>query len=145
MMVKFHLRGWLKFACVLVAGVALAACGSASAAGNQPVAVQVTLNDFSIQSSLTTFTVGTHYHFIVSNKAGDQHEFVIMPPATDPSQVDAARKLAVASISAQQLQPGATATLDVTFTKAAPAGTLEFACHLPGHYEAGMKLPIVVK
>ena len=144
-MVKFHLNGWLKLACVLVAGVALAACGNASAAGNQPVTVQVTLNDFSIQSSLTTFTVGTPYHFVVSNKAGDQHEFVIMPPVADPSQLDAERKLAVASISSQQLKPGATATLDVTFTKAAPAGTLEFACHLPGHYEAGMKLPIVVK
>lgn len=31
------------------------------------------------------------------------------------------------------------------FTNPAQAGTLEFACHLPGHYEAGMKLAIVVK
>jgi uncharacterized cupredoxin-like copper-binding protein len=35
--------------------------------------------------------------------------------------------------------------MDYTFTKAYPAGTLEFACHLSGHYEAGMHLPITVQ
>ena len=31
------------------------------------------------------------------------------------------------------------------FTKAAPPGTLEFACHEEGHYEQGMHLPISVR
>ena len=42
------------------------------------------------------------------------------------------------------LPPGATETLEITFTTPAPAGTLELACYVPGHYEAGMHLPIAV-
>ena len=125
--------------------LALAACAGSASGGNQPVTVQVTLDDFTIQSSLTTFSVGVPYHFVVTNKSSEAHEFVIMPPASDPAAVDAQRKLAVASLSGQDLPAGASKTLDVTFAKAAPAGTLEFACHLPGHYEAGMHLGIVVK
>ncbi len=136
----------LKLALVLAAiGLVLAACGGNTGATGQPVTVQVTLTSFAINSSLTTFSVGVPYHFVVANKADINHEFVIMPPVGDPSQLDAMRKLAVAGISGDQLTPGTTKTLDVTFTKPAPAGTLEFACHLPGHYEAGMRLPIVVK
>ena len=52
---------------------------------------------------------------------------------------------ALAMVPASDLPAGATATFDYTFTEAAPNGTLEFACHTPGHYETGMKLPIVVK
>jgi len=48
-------------------------------------------------------------------------------------------------IEADELTPGATKSFDYTFNETAPAGTLEFACHIPGHYEAGMNLPITVK
>ena len=51
----------------------------------------------------------------------------------------------LAYVDQSQLQPGQTATLDYTFTQAYPAGQLEFACHLPGHYDAGMHLGITVK
>lgn len=39
---------------------------------------------------------------------------------------------------------GTTKTVDYTFTQSEPQGQLEFACHLPGHYEAGMKLAVTV-
>ncbi|MGH2349717.1 MAG: hypothetical protein ACRDFT_09665 [bacterium] len=54
-------------------------------------------------------------------------------------------KTALAEIEEDDLPPGATKTLEYTFTKPAPAGQLEFACHVEGHYEAGMHEPIVVK
>ncbi len=52
--------------------------------------------------------------------------------------------MALGMIEEDDMPAGATGTLDLTFTEPAEAGKLEFACHVPGHYEAGMKLPITV-
>jgi uncharacterized cupredoxin-like copper-binding protein len=68
-----------------------------------------------------------------------------MPPESAQISQDQVKQDALAGIPAAQLQPGQSATLDYTFTKAAPSGTLEFACHLPGHYESGMHLSITVQ
>lgn len=54
-------------------------------------------------------------------------------------------KTALAIVPAEDLTPGTTKSFDHSFTESASAGRLEFACHTPGHYEAGMKLPIIVK
>ncbi|NJC95414.1 MAG: hypothetical protein FIB03_03585 [Anaerolineae bacterium] len=112
--------------------------------------VQITVNEFDIQSSMTSFEVGVPYHFVVTNKGSVEHELMVMPPLTEDqmgmgmnmSQMD---EMALAMVEAADLQPGKTASFDYTFTEPAPAGTLEFACHTPGHYESGMKLPITVK
>ena len=130
---------------VLVVAV-LAACGGGATSGSgSPVQVQVTLTDFKIDSSLTTFSVGVPYHFVVTNKGAVAHEFVIMPPeqGTQGSESQLP-STALAGIMGKDLAAGASKTLDYTF-QAAPAGGLEFACHLPGHYEAGMHTPITVK
>ena len=138
-------RAFLKFFAVVVLLALLAGCGG-TAGSNQPVDVQVTATDFAFQSSLTTFKVGVPYHFVVVNKGKVPHEFMIVKPIPagqmDMEQMD---NLALAHIEADDLQPGQTATVDYTFKQAYPEGTMEFACHLPGHYEAGMKLPIIVK
>jgi uncharacterized cupredoxin-like copper-binding protein len=137
-----------RFVPLMVLAVAvLAACGGGGAAsGGGPVQVQVTLTDFKIDSSLTTFSVGVPYHFVVTNKGAVAHEFAIMPPEQGTQGSDTQLpSTALAGILGKDLTPGATKTLDYTFTQAAPAGSLEFACHLPGHYEAGMHTPIVVQ
>ena len=54
-------------------------------------------------------------------------------------------EMALAVAEEDDLPPGASYTLDYTFTESAPTGSLEFSCHIPGHYEAGMLLPITVK
>ena len=41
--------------------------------------------------------------------------------------------------------PGETKTFDYTFASSMIGQTFEFACHLPGHYEAGMRLSIMVR
>lgn len=137
---------WKKFVIPLVAGLLLTACGGQGGA----VKVRVTLTEFGFESSLTEFEAGVPYQFVVTNAGAVNHEFMIMPPlaedqmgmAMDMHELD---KTALAMIEEDELPPGATATLEFTFTEAAPAGTLEFACHTPGHYEAGMKLPIIVR
>lgn len=110
--------------------------------------VKITLTDFKIESSVTEFKAGVPYRFVVTNKGQLEHEFMIMPTLTedqmgmDMKELD---EMALAIIEADMLPPGASATLEFTFSEPAPSGTLEFACHIPGHYEAGMRLPIIVK
>lgn len=130
---------------LIAAGLLLTACG-----GQRATEVKITLTEFGINSSMTDFQTGVPYHFVVTNEGAVEHEIMIMPPlmedqmgmAMDMGELD---KMALAMIEADKLPAGATASFDYTFTEAAPAGTLEFACHTPGHYEQGMKLPITVK
>lgn len=126
----------------------LTACGGQKSA--ETTEVKITLTDFGIESNVTEFKVGVAYHFTVTNAGVVEHEFMVMPPLMedhmgmemDMHELD---EQALAMVPASDLPAGATATFDYTFTEAAPDGTLEFACHTPGHYETGMKLPIVVK
>ncbi len=132
-------------AVLFVVGLLLTACGG------QPKAteVQITVKEFGIESSITEFQVGVPYHFVVTNAGTVNHEIMIMPPLSkeqmgmgmDMRTMD---KMALAMISADDLIPGTTKSFDLTFSDAASTGTLEFACHTPGHYEANMKLPITV-
>lgn len=126
----------------------LSACG-----GQQPAEtteVKITLTEFGIESNVTEFKAGVPYHFTVTNAGTVEHEFMVMPPLQEDSMgmamdMGVLDEMALAMVPASDLSAGATATFEYTFTEAAPAGTLEFSCHTPGHYEAGMKLPIVVK
>ena len=97
--------------------------------------VQITLVEYQIISSQTTFSVNVPYHFIVTNKGQIDHQFMIM-------SVGQLGQPPLAAIAL--LKPGETQSLDFTFTQPAATGQLEFACHIHGHYSAGMKLPIIV-
>lgn len=62
-------RPILVISIIVGAAFALAACGgSAAATSNKPVEVQVTLTEMKIESSLTEFSTGVPYHFVVTNK-----------------------------------------------------------------------------
>jgi len=133
---------------ILIAVFLLSACGGGSSASKTPVDVTITLDDFKVTSSLTDFKVGTPYHFTVTNKGAVAHEIYIMAPVSgsmSPDQIQSLKTEALVGLSQNDLPVGATKTMDYTFTKAYPAGTLEFACHIPGHYEAGMQLGITVQ
>ena len=135
-----------KILVVLVAaGLLLTACG-----GQRATEVKITLTEFGIQSSVTEFQTGVPYRFVVTNEGAVVHELMIMPPLMADQMemamdMEALDELALALIEEDDLSSGATASMDYTFTESAPSGTLEFACHTPGHYEAGMKLAITVK
>lgn len=124
--------------------VLISSCGVTGAStqpGGSREDVQVRLADFSITLSKTTLTPGVPYHLVVTNAGTAVHELMLMPPmAMGGMPMTEMDKLAIVAIS--NVAPGATKTFDVTIPETAKAGPLEFACHLPGHYEAGMKLPI---
>lgn len=124
----------------------LAACSSAQTGANQPVTVKVTADEFNFHSTLTTFKVGVPYHFEVTNNGKVEHEFMLVKPIeAGTMEMGEMDDMALAHIEEDDLQPGTTQSFDYTFTEPAPKGQLEFSCHLPGHYEAGMRLPITVQ
>jgi uncharacterized cupredoxin-like copper-binding protein len=105
--------------------------------------VQVTLTDFKVSSSMTTFSAGTPYHFVVKNDGKTAHEFMVMQPmAMGNMPMGQMDKMAYTSIGT--LNPGEIKSVDYTFASSVAGKSIEFSCHLPGHYEAGMKLPITV-
>ena len=122
--------------------VILSACGGTSS--STPNQVNVTLSEFKIQSSQSTFTPGKTYQFVVTNNGKVAHEFMIMPMKMNMGNMsmDEMHKMALAMID--NVNPGETKTVDYTYPQSNAGKQLEFACHLPGHYEAGMRLPVTV-
>ena len=128
--------------------VLLTACGGTqgnTSGGASPTTVQVTETEFSLTSSVTTFSPGTTYHFLVTNTGKTTHEFMILPKSEGSMNgmpMGDMDKMALASIS--NLNPGETKTLDYTFSSSTAGSHPEFACYFPGHYEAGMKQDVTV-
>ena len=133
-------------ALLIVSSLLLSACGP-TVNDDGSVDVNVTLTDFGIESSVTKFQVGVPYHFNITNEGQVNHELMIMEPMMAGSNMtmEEMDAMALAYVEEDELTPGATQRLDYTFTQPAPASSLEFSCHTPGHYEAGMKLPITVE
>ncbi len=125
-----------------LAGILLGACGGSSG----PKTVNITATDFKYEVSQTTFKVGVPYHFVVKNEGSVPHEIMIMKPIDDTGMDMATMDdMALAHIKSDDLQPGQTATMDYTFMQPASMGDLEFACHIKGHYQQGMHVPIEVQ
>ncbi len=133
---------WLSPLLILALG--MSACGEASAS-NKPVEVRVALTSFKIDSTMTNFKVGVPYHFVVTNNGTVAHEFRIIPPASETATPEQMQASTLVMIPAADLAPGATHSLDYTFLQPAASGELEFSCHMPGHYAAGMHAPITVE
>ena len=135
----------LRFAYVVII-LALVSC---SAQPQAPETVEITLTEFSIESPVTTFEAGKPYRFIITNAGALNHEFTVMPPMmTAPVEMEGHSMEdmagAVLHISEDQLTPGAAVTMEFTFSEPSSSGVVEFACHLPGHYEGGMYMAITV-
>lgn len=141
---------------VVIAGALLAACGAgvssssgtpASSGAPTPITVPITMTEFKIDVPQTTFKVGVPYRFVVTNKGTVNHDFSITPPVMQGMEgmsEEDMHKNALALIDAKDMPPGATKTVNVTFSKPMSSSEIEFACHTPGHYEAGMQVPMTV-
>ncbi|HEX2980867.1 MAG TPA: plastocyanin/azurin family copper-binding protein [Anaerolineaceae bacterium] len=139
-------RGIPRMAIILLPVLLLSACRPASVVSNESEDVQITLTDYRFETASTTFVVGVPYHFTLTNEGKIAHEFMIMKPigpsmGMDMEELD---EIALTHVDADELPADGSASVDYTFTTPQAAGDLEFACHIPGHYEAGMNLPITV-
>jgi len=137
-----HKRSVFLVLTSLLIGTLLGACGGSSG----PKTVNITATDFKYDVSQTTFKVGVPYHFVIKNEGSVPHELMIMKPMQESGMdMEEMDKLALANVESDELEPGQTATLDYTFMEPAAMGELEFACHIKGHYDQGMHVPIEVQ
>ena len=111
------------------------------ACGAKKSVVNVTLGDYTVELSPATIPAGTPFKFEITNKGKEDHEFVI-------EKADQPNKPLTAEISGKTIKseiediaPGKTVTLEWTFTE---PGAYRVACHLEGHFEAGMKATLTV-
>lgn len=130
----------------LIVGSLLVVLSACAPQPPEPIDVQLTLTDFGIESSLTTFDVGQPYHVVISNQGGLNHELMIMEPLMGGMEMSMEEmdEMALAMVEEDDMPPGSTQTLDITFSEEDAASDLEFACHVSGHYEQGMNLPITI-
>ncbi len=107
------------------------------------VTVHVTLEEFSVTSSVTTFRVGVPYYFIIANSGHDVHEFLILPGKIDGKQLPTNQQLNNDLVEIEPIGPGTTQRLNYTFAASA-VGQGGIVCLMRGHYMAGMHLSIKV-
>lgn len=126
--------------------VAILTATSLSACASGPKDVAVTLSDYQIDAEQTAFEAGKTYRFVITNEGTLNHEFMVMQPMMGDMEMSMEEMdaMALGMVEADELTPGTTQTLEITFTEPAEVGTLEFACHEEGHYEQGMHVPISV-
>ncbi len=117
--------------------------GDSTPAATSGEVVTITVSEFSVISSLTEFRVNQPYRFVVKNEGAIPHELMVLPEMANIGErtMDELHHVAVAVVPVEDLGPGATAEVEVTF---AEPGTYELACALPAHYDAGMNLAIAV-
>jgi len=142
-MKRYVLVGFILALFVLVLSACEGVGGSTTSSGTQQV--QVNEMDFKIASSVTHFTPGTPYHFVVTNNGQTTHEFMIMPSGMSMSGMPMGDMDKQALAKVENIAPGQTATLDYTFPSNTKTSHPQFACYYPGHYEAGLKLNVNVQ
>ena len=108
------------------------------------IKVKVTLDEYKITSSVTTFKVGTPYYFVVTNIGDILHEFFIMPDKPNGANYLVNGEYEGNAVQGQEIEPGKTLMVNYVF-KASNTTHYEIACLMRGHYAAGMSRPIIVK
>jgi uncharacterized cupredoxin-like copper-binding protein len=142
-MKRYILIGFILTLFVLIFSACDGVAGSGMSSGTQQV--QVSETDFKIASSVTHFTPGTPYHFVVTNNGQTKHEFMIMPSGMSMGGMPMGDMDKQALAKVEDIAPGQTVTLDYTFPSHTKGSHPQFACYYPGHYEAGMKLNVNVQ
>ena len=88
---------------------------------------------------------GEQIKFVLKNVGAVDHEFLIDSFANNAKhkkEMETHSHMDHSEPNAARLKPNARAEILWRFTK---AGTFEFACLIPGHYETGMKGTLIVK
>ena len=113
--------------------------------------VRVTLTEYAITSTHTTFQTGVPYRLVIEDTGVISHELrVLLRGETEQTLAEMSHDHGsmehdhagqLLHVSGETLQPGATIERDLTFFE---PGAMELACHLPGHPESGMVLDVDV-
>jgi uncharacterized cupredoxin-like copper-binding protein len=105
-----------------------------------------TLDTMTFEPSAITVSAGETVTFRVTNTGLLAHEFTLGDAAMQQAHADEMAQMGDAMAHDQAnsltLRPGETKQLTWQF---GDAGTLEYACHQPGHYQAGMRGQITIE
>lgn len=125
----------------------IGALGFAAAPGEADRKVEVKLTDsMAFEPPTMEFKVGETITFVVENTGKIVHEFVLGDEGAQAKHAEHMQGEGDMAMShdepnALNVEPGQTKELTWTFTE---AGTTLYGCHVPGHYDAGMKGEITV-
>lgn len=106
--------------------------------------IKVTALDIKYDKPRIEVKAGETIKFIVTNAGKLRHEFIIGDAEEQKQHAEMMKQMpdmVHEDANTITLEPGETKNLVWQFSK---AGKLEVACHIPGHYEAGMKSQVVV-
>ena len=120
--------------------------GGPAAADEAARTVEVTaLDTMTFEPSKINVSTGETLTFVVTNSGQAVHEFTLGDAAMQQQHADEMAQIADGMAhndpNSIRLQPGETKQLTWRF---GDTGTLEYACHEPGHYQAGMRGPIAI-
>ena len=119
------------------------AAGDPAAGAHGPGEVTVTLDIDHSRFSPDELTVrtGTLVRFVVDNGDPIHHELIVGPPEVHDAHAVGTERFHPPVPGEVSVGPNATA---MTFYAFDEPGTVEFACHLPGHLAYGMRGEITV-
>jgi uncharacterized cupredoxin-like copper-binding protein len=139
------LRGRLAFlvltVTVLVTGVGYALAASVAnpemvPLGPGDVTVEIDIHHSRFQPDRLTVVAGTRVRFLVVNDDPIHHELITGGPEVHLRHAKGTEAEHPSIPGEVTVGPNAMAITTFTFDE---VGTFEFACHLPGHYEYGMR------
>ncbi|MGZ8437992.1 MAG: cupredoxin domain-containing protein [Candidatus Limnocylindrales bacterium] len=110
----------------LALAVGLVACSSKTTGGSVAPAIDVKASEFTFEPATIRVAAGS-VTFHVTNGGEAEHEFEILKGDQTVSEIEG-------------LVPG----IDMDLTVSLAAGDYTYACHLPGHFEQGMKGTLTV-
>ena len=125
---------------------AAAGVGGPASADQASRSIEVSTEDtMAYEPSSIEVTAGETVTFVVTNAGGAIHEFTLGDAAMQMEHAEAMAHMPSGMAhelpNSIAIEPGETKRLTWQFGQ---AGTLEFACHEPGHYDAGMHGQITV-
>ena len=104
-----------------------------------------TLDTMTFEPSRINASAGETLTFVVTNTGQAVHEFTLGDAAMQQEHAEAMAHIPAGMAhdtpNSITLQPGETKQLTWRFGRAA---TLEYGCHVPGHYQAGMRGQITI-
>jgi uncharacterized cupredoxin-like copper-binding protein len=131
------------------AAAAMPEAGTMTADGRE--IVRISLSEYSIDSSHTTFQTGVPYRLVIHDTGVISHELRVLPrgeSVTAMAEMGGSHGVMshdhgnqLLHVGGETLESGVTVERDLTFFE---PGEMELACHLPGHFESGMILDIDV-
>jgi uncharacterized cupredoxin-like copper-binding protein len=136
-------RPWRLAAAVVLFGAA-AALAAAAVAGPRPGGgtertVLVTIHHSHFQPAEVRVAPGERVRFVLRNTDPIDHEFILGDAVVQARHEQGRQRQHHGDVPGERSVPaGQEAATSYAFPAALAGRTLEFACHLPGHYAYGM-------